>query len=66
MGSQQRLQYIDALTHYSITQEICIYVNKLMTGQDHLSGWRAIAYFVLCIIITYPMVWFINKNVHIL
>lgn len=49
-------------THYSITQEICIYVNKLMTGQDHLSGWPAIAYFVFCIIITYPMVWFINKK----
>lgn len=49
-------------THYSLTQEICIYVNKLMTGQDHLSGWPAIAYFVFCIIITYPMVWFIYKK----
>lgn len=47
-------------THFSITMEILIAFDKLVLHHPVFAGPRTIIYFVICIILTYPMVWLFN------
>lgn len=52
------------LTHYTIILELCVCLNNYLTKTSdiQLHGWVAIFYFVITMIIEYPIVWFINHK----
>ncbi|MDR0865647.1 MAG: acyltransferase family protein [Candidatus Symbiothrix sp.] len=49
-------------THYSILMEICILVNKTFWGQDGLSGFHSLLFFVVTIVFEYIVVYLINTK----
>lgn len=49
-------------THYTFTLEACKIFDRNIMGLMDFSGIRTIAYFIICIILTYPMVTFFNKK----
>ena len=50
-------------THYSILQEICICLNRHITGHSQLSGFFALLYFGVCMVCEIPIIWGINRFV---
>ena len=47
-------------THFSITMEILMVFDKHVLHHSTFEGIRTIIYFVICIILTYPLVWLFN------
>lgn len=47
-------------THFSITMEILMAFDKYVLHHPVFAGPRTIIYFVICIILTYPLVWLFN------
>lgn len=47
-------------THFSITMEILMAFDKYMLHHPIFEGPRTVIYFVICIILTYPLVWLFN------
>lgn len=47
-------------THFSITMEILMAFDKFALHHPVFAGPRTIIYFVICIILTYPLVWLFN------
>ena len=47
-------------THFSITMEILMAFDKHVLHHTTFDGPRTIIYFVICIILTYPLVWLFN------
>ena len=47
-------------THFSITMEILMAFDKFVLHHLVFAGPRTIIYFVICIILTYPLVWLFN------
>ena len=47
-------------THFSITMEILMAFDKFVLHHPVFAGPRTIIYFVICIILTYPLVWLFN------
>ena len=47
-------------THFSITMEILMAFDKYVLHNSTFEGLRTIIYFVVCIILTYPLVWLFN------
>ena len=50
------------LTHYSIIMEFCIYINYHIFGNPTLSNWNAIFFFIITMIVEYPLTLLINKK----
>ena len=46
------------VTHYSILMELFQIFDKYVMGCGEFVGWRTIVYFVITILLTYPLVWF--------
>ena len=49
-------------THYSIVLVLCQIVDRYCFGCDEFVGWRTIVYFVVAVVLTYPLVWFFNNK----
>lgn len=49
-------------THFSITMELLMAFDIYMLHHKDFSGWRTIIYFAVCVFLTYPIVWLINKR----
>ena len=49
-------------THYSILLVLCKIVDEYYFGCTEFIGWRTIVYFVVTVILTYPLVWFFNNK----
>ena len=47
-------------THFSITMEILMAFDKQVLHHPTFEGPRTIIYFVICILLTYPLVWLFN------
>ena len=47
-------------THFSITMEVLMAFDKYVLHHSTFEGPRTIIYFVICIILTYPLVWLFN------
>jgi fucose 4-O-acetylase-like acetyltransferase len=47
-------------THFSITQEILIAFDKYILHHSTFEGPITILYFIICIILTYPLVYLFN------
>ena len=47
-------------THFSITMEILMAFDKYVLHHATFEGPRTVIYFVICIILTYPLVWLFN------
>ncbi|MBR5593141.1 MAG: acyltransferase family protein [Bacteroidaceae bacterium] len=47
-------------THFSITMEVLMAFDKHILHHTTFEGPRTIIYFVICIILTYPLVWLFN------
>ncbi len=47
-------------THFSITMEILMAFDKFVLHHSTFEGTRTIIYFVICILMTYPLVWLFN------
>ena len=47
-------------THFSITMEVLMAFDKYILHHSTFEGARTIIYFVVCIILTYPLVWLFN------
>lgn len=51
------------VTHYSIVMVLCQIFDKYVLGCSEFIGWRTIVYFVVTVLLTYPLVWFFNNKV---
>ena len=49
-------------THFSITEEILMTIDKNLFHHQEFSGWRTLMYFVMAICVTYPLVKIINHR----
>ena len=49
-------------THFSITMEVLMAFDKYILHHPTFEGTRTIIYFVICIILTYPLVWLFNDK----
>lgn len=49
-------------THYSILMELCVLINKIFFHEPILSGWSAIVFFIITMILEYPIACLINKK----
>lgn len=47
-------------THYSITMELLMAFDKYILHHTTFTGYRTIIYFIVCIILTYPLVYLFN------
>lgn len=50
------------VTHYSIVLVLCQIFDKYVMGCDEFVGCRTIVYFVITILLTYPLVWFFSNR----
>ena len=50
------------VTHYSIVMVLCQIFDKYVLGCNEFVGWRTIVYFVVTVLLTYPIVWFFNNK----
>ena len=49
-------------THYSIIQEICVYINRrYLTGSEQLEGWSSLAFFIISLLIEVLLIVCISK-----
>lgn len=62
LGYWGRNSLILMATHYSISMEICIYLNKTFFHESVLYGWAAIIAFICTMIVEYPLSVFINRK----
>lgn len=49
-------------THYTITLEAFKFIDSRIVGIDEFTGVRTLVYFLLCVLVTYPMVTFFNRK----
>ena len=49
-------------THFSITLEIMKFIDRELFNHSQFEGMRTLAYFVIAIIVTYPLVWLFNNK----
>lgn len=49
------------VTHYSIIQVLCEIINKYWLHNDAFTGYITLVFFVVTVLIEYPIVWFMNK-----
>lgn len=49
-------------THYSITMGLLMAFDIYIIHHSNFTGLRTIIYFLVCILLTYPMVWFIKRH----
>ena len=49
------------VTHYSILQQICIFIHRYFTGMEQLGGTSAFLYFAICLILEIPFIYGINR-----
>lgn len=47
--------------HFSIIQQICILINRQYTGQEGLSGWSSLFYFVGSVIVLIPCIKLVRR-----
>ena len=50
------------VTHYSIVLVLCQIFDKYVMGCGEFVGWRTIVYFVVTVLLTYPLVWLFNNK----
>ena len=50
------------VTHYSIVMVLCQIFDKYVLECNEFVGWRTIVYFVVTVLLTYPLVWFFNNK----
>jgi hypothetical protein len=49
-------------THYSILMEICLVINRDCLGHAEFEGLNTLLFFVVTILVEYPIVWFFNHK----
>lgn len=48
--------------HFSILQQLCIVINRNITGQSGLTGWSALGYYAVSFLLLFPIIKLFRKN----